>query len=504
LDQTNALLQKLKDATAAKSSTPSAADQGLDLLNEKSGRVTDIAEQQANTVIQNAERERNKKTTEQNYKNKLLVTPIDIPTDEVLSPIDDGIHFESPFNGKPLDAPAIPAPVIPAPIDTPTSPADSINSIPSTLKFDDDGAVGVPPPPVPGFNEDVGGDKQKSKGDDSAASSVPSTGSDATSPAVPDRGASAPSKGKDSGSESPAKDDKKDSSKRSAANKSVAKKGKDGKGKGKDGNGKGKDGKGKGKGGKGKGKGGKGKGKGGKGTGKVGKNAPSQSGKSGKSSDKKPFAKPSNNKNPSNKKPSGKNSAGKSSKKPSSGGKKAKPSQGKTGKQGKGSKPTAAGQSVKSLTQMSANGNSGKNAKAVNKAGKSPASVPHGVPPSALDFIKKLEGLPVKNTLAQDLQSKILPVCQKIPTWNQMNDNQKTAILSFAYSVGPGFYGNPAYSSITKALLSTKSFALVPQALALYDNSGSKMAGLLKARRIAEGKLFSAPFLVKKAGVAKF
>jgi lysozyme len=88
------------------------------------------------------------------------------------------------------------------------------------------------------------------------------------------------------------------------------------------------------------------------------------------------------------------------------------------------------------------------------------------------------------------LRREFLPSLQKIPYWNEMNENQQGALLSFAYNLGAGFYGSSDFNTITR-VLKEKKWNEVPKALELYRNPGSSVeAGLLR-RRKAEGKLWS-------------
>lgn len=105
----------------------------------------------------------------------------------------------------------------------------------------------------------------------------------------------------------------------------------------------------------------------------------------------------------------------------------------------------------------------------------------------------------IGNTITQDeaddllyfqLRREFLPALQKIPYWSEMNDNQRGALLSFAYNLGAGFYGSSNFNTITSNL-SQKNWKAIPETLKLYRNPGSKVeAGLLR-RRVAEGKLWS-------------
>ena len=89
-----------------------------------------------------------------------------------------------------------------------------------------------------------------------------------------------------------------------------------------------------------------------------------------------------------------------------------------------------------------------------------------------------------------DLKNRFLPALQRIPYWNEMNENQKGALLSFAYNLGAGFYGSSNFNTITR-VLKNKEWTKVPDALYLYHNPGTNVEAGLKRRRVAEGKLWS-------------
>jgi len=152
-----------------------------------------------------------------------------------------------------------------------------------------------------------------------------------------------------------------------------------------------------------------------------------------------------------------------------------------------------------------------------------------GLPISGVELIKKFEGCHLKsyydpltgglpitigwgstrrkdgtrfmigNTITQDeaddllyfqLRREFLPSLQKIPYWGEMNDNQRGALLCFAYNLGADFYGNPNFTTITK-VLKNKEWSKVPAALELYRNPGTIVEVGLTRRRIAEGKLWN-------------
>ena len=94
------------------------------------------------------------------------------------------------------------------------------------------------------------------------------------------------------------------------------------------------------------------------------------------------------------------------------------------------------------------------------------------------------------NLLMFDIEKRFLPSLQRIPYWNEMNDNQRGALLSFAYNLGPGFYGGSNFNTITR-VLKNKQWDKVPDALYLYHNPGTNVSAGLKRRRIAEGELWN-------------
>ena len=87
------------------------------------------------------------------------------------------------------------------------------------------------------------------------------------------------------------------------------------------------------------------------------------------------------------------------------------------------------------------------------------------------------------------VKNKFLPKLSKIPYWSEMNENQKGALLSFAYNLGADFFNAPGFNTISRKL-KEKDWKGIPATLELYRNPGSKVeAGLLR-RRKAEGKLW--------------
>ncbi len=89
-----------------------------------------------------------------------------------------------------------------------------------------------------------------------------------------------------------------------------------------------------------------------------------------------------------------------------------------------------------------------------------------------------------------DLKNRFLPSLSKIPYWGEMNENQRGALLCFAYNVGAAFYGGSNFATITK-VLKNKEWSKVPDALYLYRNPGTRVEAGLARRRTEEGTLWS-------------
>ncbi|MBX2866071.1 MAG: peptidoglycan-binding protein [Leptolyngbyaceae cyanobacterium MAG.088] len=91
--------------------------------------------------------------------------------------------------------------------------------------------------------------------------------------------------------------------------------------------------------------------------------------------------------------------------------------------------------------------------------------------------------------LIWDLENRFLPPQENIPTWARMDDNQRGAILSFAYNLGAAFYGGSNFQTITR-VLREGIWNEIEAAFVLYRNPNSAVeAGLLK-RRLTETEVF--------------
>jgi GH24 family phage-related lysozyme (muramidase) len=101
----------------------------------------------------------------------------------------------------------------------------------------------------------------------------------------------------------------------------------------------------------------------------------------------------------------------------------------------------------------------------------------------------KINAIEADMLLRQEVDRIAGKLADTVPHWAAMNDKQRSALVSFAYNLGAGFYGAQGFETIT-ARLRDRNWAGVPSALELYRNPGSTVeAGLLR-RRKAEGKLW--------------
>ena len=112
------------------------------------------------------------------------------------------------------------------------------------------------------------------------------------------------------------------------------------------------------------------------------------------------------------------------------------------------------------------------------------------------DIISEAEA---ERHLSWEVTQRCQPALEKIPTWHQMNDNQKGALYSFAYNLGAQFYGSADFQSITKLCDSPTQWGnqdWIQEQFVKYRNPGTPVeAGLLK-RRQAEAQLFCQPVSV--------
>ncbi len=84
-----------------------------------------------------------------------------------------------------------------------------------------------------------------------------------------------------------------------------------------------------------------------------------------------------------------------------------------------------------------------------------------------------------------------LPPQERIPGWKTLNDNQKGAILSFAYNLGANFYDADGFETLSRVLRNQEWHNIEP-ALIMYRNPGSSVEEGLLRRRLSEANVFLA------------
>jgi len=101
----------------------------------------------------------------------------------------------------------------------------------------------------------------------------------------------------------------------------------------------------------------------------------------------------------------------------------------------------------------------------------------------------KITAQQAEDLLNHQVLTKFIPKLQKIPYWNQMNEQMQGSLLSFAYNLGADFFDSDGFNTITKAL-KEKRWKDIPMAMLLYVNPGTNVTAGLMRRRKAEGALW--------------
>jgi len=98
--------------------------------------------------------------------------------------------------------------------------------------------------------------------------------------------------------------------------------------------------------------------------------------------------------------------------------------------------------------------------------------------------------------LGWEVEQVCRPSLEKIPTWKDMNDNQRGALYCFAYNLGAHFHGGGNFQSITRVCDSPDRWGdkeWVKEQFVKYRNPGSNAEAGLRRRREAEAELFCLP-----------
>jgi GH24 family phage-related lysozyme (muramidase) len=80
-------------------------------------------------------------------------------------------------------------------------------------------------------------------------------------------------------------------------------------------------------------------------------------------------------------------------------------------------------------------------------------------------------------------------LASKIPYWSAMAEDQRCALISFAWNLGEDFYGSDGFDTISR-LLREKDWSGVPSGLLLYCDPGTAVSDGLLRRRQAEATLW--------------
>jgi GH24 family phage-related lysozyme (muramidase) len=92
--------------------------------------------------------------------------------------------------------------------------------------------------------------------------------------------------------------------------------------------------------------------------------------------------------------------------------------------------------------------------------------------------------------LDQGINSYAAQLADSVPYWETMHPDQRSALISFAWNLGVGFYGSEGFDTISRRLRD-KDWPKVPDALCLYCNPGTSVTAGLLRRREAEGSIWS-------------
>ena len=96
----------------------------------------------------------------------------------------------------------------------------------------------------------------------------------------------------------------------------------------------------------------------------------------------------------------------------------------------------------------------------------------------------------VDRYLLSECDAGMLILAHTIPYWGEMSDDQRGALLSFAYNVGWHFYNSSGFATITRELENRNWNPGVPDALKLYNKGGGQVLPGLVRRRQAEADLW--------------
>ncbi len=126
-----------------------------------------------------------------------------------------------------------------------------------------------------------------------------------------------------------------------------------------------------------------------------------------------------------------------------------------------------------------------------------------GVPTICAGMTKYPDGSPVRMGdtcsnpvcrayLQTMIEEEYIPRLMAIPGWDKLGKCRKAALLSFAWNLGPNFYGSSGFESITRVLSdganNPEEYKKVPDILNLYTKANGVELEGLKIRRKKEGQ----------------
>ena len=140
---------------------------------------------------------------------------------------------------------------------------------------------------------------------------------------------------------------------------------------------------------------------------------------------------------------------------------------------------------------------------------------PVGVPTICSGLTRYPNGSPVRlgdvcneavcgRYLEDMLKHEYIPPLYRIPGWNGFGPRRQAVLISFAWNLGPNFYGNTGFETITSVLKEgaqkPEAYSKMPAALSLYVKANGVELEGLKIRRRREGELWQC----EDDGVMKF
>ena len=101
----------------------------------------------------------------------------------------------------------------------------------------------------------------------------------------------------------------------------------------------------------------------------------------------------------------------------------------------------------------------------------------------------KIHVIDANALLEREVEQIATKLNSTIPYWREMSAEQQSALISFAYNLGVGFYNTNGFQTLSKRL-SDKDWNAIPETLLLYRNPGTSVEAGLRRRREAEGNLW--------------